>query len=141
MNKIIWIYFVFLMIYLCDATRHPPCKDAVRLNLMYLCGSDGYKYENPSVLECIQRTEYGKRVDLQLQHYYRCFIWSFPYIHIFFGELISKRFIFERFQFKFHLFLIFYFHRFSWFLLSSSVCATENVVLSEQPKRKTNQIL
>lgn len=39
----------------------------------YVCGSDGKNYPNKWYLMCDQKTEYGIRFNLQLQHYGHCF--------------------------------------------------------------------
>lgn len=40
------------------------------------CGTDGKDYPNVSSLECEQKREYGKRVNLQLWHIHPCLIWE-----------------------------------------------------------------
>lgn len=40
-----------------------------------LCGSDRKTYRDKDVFECVQGTEYGKRVSLQLSHKGACFEW------------------------------------------------------------------
>lgn len=38
-----------------------------------VCGSDGRTYRNIDILKCVQGTEYGKQVNLQLSHEGTCF--------------------------------------------------------------------
>lgn len=40
-----------------------------------ICGTDGRSYYNIRHLECMQRTEYGKSVNLQFKHDGACFTW------------------------------------------------------------------
>lgn len=47
----------------------------MRYHHEYICGSDGKDY-HVDLLKCVQESEYGKRVNLQLSHEWRCFIWE-----------------------------------------------------------------
>lgn len=40
-----------------------------------LCATDGITYRDKHVFKCVQETEYGKRVNLQLSHNGACFTW------------------------------------------------------------------
>lgn len=40
-----------------------------------ICGTDGNSYYNILDLECMQRSDYGKRVNLQFKHDGACFTW------------------------------------------------------------------
>lgn len=52
-----------------------PCL--IYYDNMEVCGTDGKTYGNESALKCKQRTEYGKRVNLQVSHRFAC--WSLHY--------------------------------------------------------------
>lgn len=78
MYPIICINFVVVAIF-SSASAHYFNKyncTYVPLGLVYVCGSDGKTYTNIYRLWCAQNKEYGKRVNLQLKHEWRCFIWE-----------------------------------------------------------------
>lgn len=45
----------------------------MRYHHEFVCGSDG-KDHHADLLECVQKPKYGKRVNLQLGHEWRCFM-------------------------------------------------------------------
>lgn len=60
--------------YSCEGCETPmvPWPDSLFYNI---CGTDGNSYYDIRHLECNQRTEYGKRVNLQFKHDGACFTW------------------------------------------------------------------
>lgn len=79
MHAIIQINFLVIAIFASCAS----CAGTIIFNCtiipkgkVYECGSDGITYKNIYYLWCKQKTEYGKRVNLQLKHPFRCFIWE-----------------------------------------------------------------
>lgn len=79
MIKIIFIYFVLIITYCETSVPRKGCiylMDYWRHNLFSgLCGTDGKTYRDQNLFKCIQETEYGKRVNLQLSHNGSCFEW------------------------------------------------------------------
>lgn len=83
MNKIILIYVVLLTIYSCEATNSSEPNEVENCETPYsignhrvFCGSDARDYYYLSYLECVRKTKYGKRINLQLKHRGRCWIWE-----------------------------------------------------------------
>lgn len=83
----IFIYFVLVTTISYDWTqKHIEAKNlpeqkkiaySCSVNINYygnleVCGTDGKTYFNWIKLECTQKTEYGKRVNLQLKHLFGC---------------------------------------------------------------------
>lgn len=84
MNKTILIYVVLLTIYSYEATNSSEPNDkeercispyALAPDRVY-CGTDGLDYHYLSEFECIQKSKYGKRINLQLRHRGGCWIWE-----------------------------------------------------------------
>lgn len=82
MNKIIFIYFVFIAVVTNyweieakSTTDFIPTKQCQFINYsgVEVCSTDGYDYSNRSHLECTQQEE---RRNLQSRHYTPCFIWE-----------------------------------------------------------------
>lgn len=83
MYKLIFIHFVLSITY-CETSAvrkwpHWPCKflmDNWRRNLFSgLCATDGHTYRDKYEFKCVQESEYGKRINLQLSHNGACFTW------------------------------------------------------------------
>lgn len=81
MMKIIFIHFVLLVTY-CEANKYSrkgrciyPLDLWLRNLSSGLCGTDGVTYRDKHLFKCVQETEYGKQVDLQLSHKGACFTW------------------------------------------------------------------
>lgn len=82
MAKITLILFVILTTYSCylaEARSSIEISEKIMCETGYyireICGTDGETYVNNDVLECTQKKEYGKRLNLQFKHYGRC--WAF----------------------------------------------------------------
>lgn len=41
-----------------------------------VCGTDGKNYVHKYGLMCAQHREYGKRINLQLSHFGKCYLWE-----------------------------------------------------------------
>lgn len=90
MYKIIFIYLVFMAVntngwpwerqgkYFSQRKhdRGKLCATTYEMWPKNVCGTDGYDYHNLHYFRCIQTTEYGKRVNLQLSNEWRCWIWE-----------------------------------------------------------------
>lgn len=85
MDKTILIYVVLLTIYSNEATNssEPDEVEDVKCATPYsaapdniYCGTDARDYHYLSYFECKQKTKYGKRINLQLKHRGRCWIWE-----------------------------------------------------------------
>lgn len=79
MNKIIFICFILSTTYYsCDSMRER--REVICNTFMMLhpgvCGTDGRDYYDLETFKCVQRTERGKRINLQLRHEGGCWIWE-----------------------------------------------------------------
>lgn len=80
MYQIIFIHFV-LIITFCETlqVKRKPClfnMDNWKRNLFSgFCGTDGISYRDKNIFKCMQESEYGQRVNLQLSHNGACFTW------------------------------------------------------------------
>lgn len=77
MIKIVLIHLVLIVTYCETQTlRKMECVvwHDIRLTVFSgVCGSDGRTYSDINILKCVQGTEYGKQVNLQLSHEGTCF--------------------------------------------------------------------
>lgn len=101
-----------------------------------VCGTDGKDYGNISSLECAQKKEYGKRVNLQFKHMRGCQIWEKIGIDtselLFVSELRFHSIVCE----KNSSFSITFPCRSCWFSSFFLVCVSASVELSEQHGEK-----
>lgn len=79
MYKLIFIHFVLFITYCETSVTAEGCKfvrDGWRRTLFSgLCATDGHTYRDKNIFKCVQESEYGKRVNLQLSHKGHCFEW------------------------------------------------------------------
>lgn len=76
MHQLIHINFLVIAIFASvNARTYEDCT-FVPKGLIYVCGSDGKTYNNIHYLWCAQKSEYGRKINLQLIHQWRCFIWE-----------------------------------------------------------------
>lgn len=83
MNKIILIYVVLLTVYSCEATNSSEPNKDVNCPTPYsgnsdgvFCGTDARDYYYRSTFECVRKNSYGRRINLQIKHRGRCWIWE-----------------------------------------------------------------
>lgn len=79
MYKLIFIHFILFITYCEPSFVAEGCifvMDNWRRNLFSgLCGTDGNTYRDKYIFKCVQESQYGKRVNLQLSHNGSCFTW------------------------------------------------------------------
>lgn len=78
MHQIIHINFLVIAIFAsanASARIYEDCP-FVPKGKIYVCGSDGKTYTNIHHLWCAQKSEYGRKINLQLIRRWHCFIWE-----------------------------------------------------------------
>lgn len=98
MYKIIFIQFILIII-CCETSAksfsYNGCRfkmDNWRRNLFAgLCGTDGVSYRDKNEFKCVQKSEYGKEVNLQLSHEGACFTWPLLWYTVLPCVIVSKR--------------------------------------------------